>query len=66
LKRRTLSFIITQGLSFGADFSYSVSCYAGQEVPCEKCSSCALRQKAWEEVGVEDPLILRLKREGKI
>lgn len=60
------SDIIRQGLSFGADFSYSVSCYAGQEVPCEKCSSCVLRRIAWEEVGLEDPLILRLKKEGKL
>jgi 7-cyano-7-deazaguanine synthase len=57
------SEIIRQGLSFGADFSYSVSCYSGQEVPCEKCSSCVLRRKAWEEVGQEDPLILRLRNE---
>ena len=60
------SEITRQGLSLGADFSYSVSCYAGQEVPCEKCSSCVLRRKAWKEVGQEDHLIIRLKKEGKI
>lgn len=60
------SEIIRQGLSFGADFSHSISCYAGQEVPCQECSSCVLRRKAWEEVGQEDPLILRLKKEGKL
>ncbi len=59
------SEIIRQGLSFGADFSYSVSCYAGDEIPCQKCSACVLRQRAWEEVGQEDPLIIRLKKEGK-
>ncbi len=60
------SDIIRQGLSFGADFSYSVSCYTGDEIPCEKCSACVLRQKAWEDVGLEDPLLFRLKKEGKI
>jgi len=60
------SEIIRQGLSLGADFSYSVSCYSGQEVPCEKCSSCALRRKAWQGVRMKDPLIIRLKKEGKL
>lgn len=60
------SQIIKEGLSLGADYSYSVSCYSGEEIPCQKCSSCFLRQKAWEEVGQRDPLILRLEKEGKI
>jgi len=58
--------LIKKGLSLGADYSYSVSCYKGEEIPCQKCSACLLRQIAWEEVGVKDPLILRLKKEGKI
>jgi 7-cyano-7-deazaguanine synthase len=60
------SQIIEEGLSLGADYSYSVSCYSGEEIPCQKCSSCFLRQKAWEEVGQRDPFILRLEKEGKI
>lgn len=60
------SQIIKEGLSLGADYSYSVSCYSGEEIPCQKCSSCFLRQKAWEEAGQRDPLILRLEKEGKI
>jgi 7-cyano-7-deazaguanine synthase len=60
------SEIIKQGLSLGADYSFSVSCYSGEEIPCQKCSSCVLRQKAWEEVGLQDPLILRLEEEGKL
>ena len=60
------SEIIKEGLSMGADYSLSISCYRGQEVPCQKCSSCLLRQKAWQEVGLPDPLIIRLKKEGKL
>lgn len=60
------SEIIEKGLSLGADYSYSISCYKGQEIPCQRCSSCLLRQKAWEELGLPDHLILRLRREGKI
>ncbi|MFC2160076.1 7-cyano-7-deazaguanine synthase QueC [Acidobacteriota bacterium] len=60
------SDIIQLGLSLGADYSYSISCYAGREMPCLKCSSCLLRQKAWEETGKQDPLLYRLKKEGKL
>lgn len=62
---RKKSDIIKLGLSLGADYSYSISCYAGAEAPCQKCSSCVLRQKAWEEVGQKDPLLLRLEKEGQ-
>jgi len=60
------SEIIKEGFSLGSDYSFSISCYSGEEIPCQKCSSCVLRQKAWEEVGLQDPLILRLEKEGKI
>jgi 7-cyano-7-deazaguanine synthase len=58
--------IIKIGLSLGVDYSYSLSCYSGEEVPCMECVSCRMRQRAWEEVGTEDPFILRLKKEGKL
>jgi 7-cyano-7-deazaguanine synthase len=60
------SEIIEEGLSLGADYSYSISCYSDSEIPCQKCSSCLLRQKAWEEAGTKDPLVARLEKEGKI
>jgi 7-cyano-7-deazaguanine synthase len=62
----TKSEIIEAGLALGADFSLSVSCYAGEEVPCLRCSSCLLRQKAWQEAGEEDHLITRLTKEGRL
>ena len=58
--------IIKLGLSLGADYSYSISCYRGEEVPCMRCDSCILRAKGWAEAGEEDHLIKRLKEEGKI
>ena len=58
--------IIKKGLSLGADYSYSISCYSGMEVPCMECASCRMRKRAWEEIGIDDPLILRLKKEGKL
>jgi 7-cyano-7-deazaguanine synthase len=58
--------IIKRGLALGADYSNSISCYSGSEIPCMECASCRMRKKAWEEVGIADPLILRLKKEGKL
>jgi len=60
------SEIIRKGLSLGADYAYSISCYRGREIPCRKCSSCLLRQKAWAEAGEEDHLLKRLRKEGRI
>lgn len=60
------SEIISLGLKLGADYSYSITCYAGGEVPCQRCSACLLRARAWKEAGQEDHLLARLKKEGKI
>jgi len=57
--------IIQMGLQLGADYSYSVSCYRGEEAPCLRCPSCDIRQSAFQELEMEDPLITRLKKEGK-
>ena len=64
--RMKKSAIIRLGLPLGADYSFSISCYAGGEIPCRRCSSCLLRNRAWKEAGTEDHLIARLKKEGKI
>jgi 7-cyano-7-deazaguanine synthase len=57
--------IIRKGLALGVDYSHSVSCYAGAERPCGACSSCRLRASAWKALGREDPLLARLRKEGK-
>ena len=57
--------IIRMGLELGADYSYSISCYRGKEIPCLKCPSCDIRDNAFKQLNMEDPLITRLKKEGK-
>ncbi len=55
--------IIEMGLALNADYSYSVSCYRGEEMPCLSCPSCDIREGAFREIGIEDPIISRLKME---
>lgn len=63
--RMTKAEIIRRGLALEADYSYSISCYRGDEIPCGGCSSCLLRREAWREAGAEDHLLQRLKKEGR-
>lgn len=65
LADKTKKEIIEFGLTLGADYSYSISCYRGEEMPCLKCPSCDIRQNAFHEIGMTDPLIHRLKTEKK-
>ena len=50
------SEIVRRGRELGAPLELTWSCYQGQEVACGVCDSCALRLRAFEEAGVEDPL----------
>ena len=50
------SEIVRRGRELGAPFELTWSCYQGQEVACGVCDSCALRLRAFEEVGLDDPL----------
>jgi len=64
--RMTKAEIIRRGLALGADYSNSISCYRGDEIPCGGCSACLLRSEAWKEAGAEDHLLRRLKKEGRL
>ena len=44
--------------------AYSHTCYEGAVPPCGVCSACKLRAKGFEEVGIEDPLIVRTRGEN--
>lgn len=48
--------VLRLGLAMNVDYSKTWSCYAGQELACGKCPTCAERLKAFEAVGISDPL----------
>lgn len=52
----TKAEIIQQGIAAGVDYSLTVSCYQADEEgqACGVCESCRLRQKGFEDAGVED------------
>ncbi|MCW4005287.1 MAG: 7-cyano-7-deazaguanine synthase QueC [Candidatus Bathyarchaeota archaeon] len=54
------------GLKLKAPLDQTWSCYVGGEIPCQKCDSCKLRAQGFKELGVSDPLIARLQKEGKM
>jgi 7-cyano-7-deazaguanine synthase len=50
------SEIVRLGIDLGAPLHLTWSCYQGEEQACGVCDSCALRLRAFEEAGVEDPI----------
>jgi 7-cyano-7-deazaguanine synthase len=65
LARLSKQEIIALGCRLGADYSHSISCYRGGEVPCGRCPSCDIRARAFAALGKADPLLERLSKEGR-
>jgi 7-cyano-7-deazaguanine synthase len=51
--------VLRAGMALGVDYAQTWSCYAGQDKACGKCPTCAERLKAFEEVGLVDPVVYR-------
>jgi len=51
--------IVGMGNELGVPFEYTWSCYKQDSTPCGKCESCVFRIKAFEEAGIQDPLMSR-------
>ena len=59
----TKAEIIRTGLSLGADYGITSSCYQPDQKdrPCGRCHSCQLRLKGLKEAGIPDPLKYQTK-----
>ena len=63
---KTKAEIVKLAMELKAPLEFTWSCYEGGDVPCGKCDSCILRAKGFAEAGYQDPLIVRLEKEGRI
>ena len=48
--------IVRLGLELGAPFDLTWSCYSRADQACGVCDSCALRLRAFQAAGVQDPI----------
>lgn len=48
--------IVQRGVELGAPLDRTWSCYQKEDVACGVCDSCALRLRAFQEAGLEDPI----------
>lgn len=55
----TKAQIVRRGIELGVDYSLTHSCYdpAPGGAPCGACDSCILRQRGFDEAGLQDPLL---------
>ena len=49
--------LLAQEVGAREALALSHTCYNGERPPCGHCHACLLRQKGFEEAGVEDPLL---------
>ena len=55
--------IVKRGVELNAPFQLTWSCYRDSDVACGVCDSCALRLRAFQQAGVEDPIVYSTKPE---
>lgn len=48
--------VVRRGVQFNAPFELTWSCHNNVDVPCGKCSNCISRDKAFDAVGIPDPV----------
>ena len=55
--KMTKADVVRIGLSLGAPYELSWSCYEGGDKPCGRCGTCLDRKRAFELNGVDDPAL---------
>ncbi len=54
--RQSKAELLRLGLELGVDYALTWSCYAGDDLACGRCPTCAERLSAFAAVGQSDPL----------
>ena len=49
--------IVSLGIKLNSPLKNTWSCYKNNNVPCQKCDSCALRKKGFKGANVTDPIL---------
>ena len=57
------SEIVKIGAALSAPFHLTWSCYRDSDLACGVCDSCALRLRAFQQAGIEDPIPYASKQE---
>lgn len=55
--------IVKRGVELNAPFHLTWSCYRDSDLACGVCDSCALRLRAFQEAGLDDPIPYATKPE---
>jgi 7-cyano-7-deazaguanine synthase len=53
--------IVKKGIGLNVPFHLTWSCYQDEETACGVCDSCALRLRAFQKAGMEDPIVYKEK-----
>ena len=53
--------IVKKGIELNAPFHLTWSCYQDEEAACGICDSCALRLRAFQKAGIEDPIGYKIR-----
>ncbi len=53
--------IIKKGLELNAPLDLTWSCYRNEDEACGVCDSCALRLRAFQQLGIEDPIPYKVR-----
>jgi 7-cyano-7-deazaguanine synthase len=53
--------IVKKGIELNAPFHLTWSCYQDGELACGVCDSCALRLRAFQKAGIEDPINYKVR-----
>ncbi len=55
------SEIIKEGIKLNAPLNLTWSCYQSEDEACGVCDSCALRLRGFQQRGIEDPILYKIR-----